>query len=443
LRQYSQIINLSTGKSDFAQRILQLALNRTGKSFNGTSDIPSTTTSVKPMVTTEDPVKMVEKISNMQDDINMMNNILMENADKESMIGKPKLSSKELERTKQMLEKDVRQYNNDLQLLSLLLGRPINPNEVSKLTQNIPNSLGKGNNIPSSKSITTSKFTTRTTQRPTTTTTTSTTTTTLKPTTTTTLPQLNRLTEQEIKLLEALNRVQSTNAVTTTRKTTVRTTKRPLQLPPLGGRSQEAVLAELLKQRGIGPLNNQIPVDQLLEQLSGNTNQRPPTIRPLLTTTQFTPFAALPNSPPRRQPRPLLDGLAWLWRQWQETAPTQRPRSPSFPSAPSSTSLDTSQENRSPLPPPPGLGLLAFGSGAPSFGASAPATGDDISNLNQPIPQSGLLNAAIGVTRAVTSFLGAAFAGVTRGLQTAFASGAGLNNGNDQPAANFYSFSGR
>lgn len=30
--------------------------------------------------------------------------------------------------------------------------------------------------------------------------------------------------------------------------------------------------------------------------------------------------------PPQRQSRPILDGLAWLWKTWQETAPAPRQR---------------------------------------------------------------------------------------------------------------------
>jgi hypothetical protein len=52
-REYSKIINLSTGKSDFANRILELALNRTGKSFNTTKD--------KDNEIGKDPVKMVHQ----------------------------------------------------------------------------------------------------------------------------------------------------------------------------------------------------------------------------------------------------------------------------------------------------------------------------------------------------------------------------------------------
>lgn len=228
-RQYSKLINLSTGKSDFANRILELALNRTGKSFNATKE---TANEIE-----KDPVQMVHKISDMQDDINMMNNILMENADKESMAGKPKLSEKDMQRTKQMLQKDVAQYNNDLQLLSLLLGRPVKAEDIPKLTQNIPNGLGNPTTpVP--------KTTTSTTTR--------------KPTTsirktTTVPPPFSPLSNDEIKILEAINKIQSTRVIITT-------TRKPVVIPALG-RSQEAVLADLLKQRGIGPLNNQIPVD--------------------------------------------------------------------------------------------------------------------------------------------------------------------------------------
>jgi hypothetical protein len=110
-----------------------------------------------------------------------------------------------------------------------------------------------------------------------------------------------------------------------------------------------------------------------LEQLSGKTNQRPPTLRPILTTTTFAPFAALPDIP-RRQSRPILDGLAWLWRTWQDTATGPSTRRPVSSSSSSLTNSQSNNENRVPLPRP-GLGLFAFGSNPAGFGASQPAIG--------------------------------------------------------------------
>lgn len=34
-----------------------------------------------------------------------------------------------------------------------------------------------------------------------------------------------------------------------------------------------------------------------------------------------------------RQPRPIIDGLSWLWKTWQETAPATRPGSGRAPSS--------------------------------------------------------------------------------------------------------------
>jgi hypothetical protein len=169
--------------------------------------------------------------------------ILRENFDKESMAGKPKLSEKDIQRTKQMLQKDVEQYNNDLRLLSLLLGRPVKAEDIPKLR----GGLGGGGSLGIPTTSIPGPIVTSTTQKPTT----------VKPTSTSTPPPFSPLSVDEIKILEAINKIQSTRAVTTT------TTEKPVAKNPLLnlGRSQEAVLADLLKQRGIGPLNNQIPVD--------------------------------------------------------------------------------------------------------------------------------------------------------------------------------------
>lgn len=208
------MINLSSEKSNFANKILELALNRTGKSANFTAS-----------ETDKSTIAMVHKISDMQDDINMMSDILVENSNKAKMANKPKLSNAELDRTKQMLDKDIQQYNNDLKLLSVLLGRPVKAEDIPKLTANIPGALGQ-----SKISTTPIPTTVRVTQA-----------TTLKPSSTT--PPFVPLSDREVKLLEAINKIQSTTTSSTTKK-------------PNYGKSQEAILAALLKERGIGPNNS-------------------------------------------------------------------------------------------------------------------------------------------------------------------------------------------
>lgn len=291
---------------------------------------------------------MVQKISDMQDDINMMSNILVENSNKAAMADKPKLSSNELDRTKQILDKDIQQYNNDLKLLSVLLGRSVKPEDIPKLTANIPGGLSQTKLSTTPVTPTTVASTTKT------------------------APPFVPLSDREVKLLEAINKIQSTTAATTTRK------------PSLNGKSQEAVLAALLKERGIGPNNvspevtifvkfsesisNFFILQKLLEQLSGRSNQRSPTLRPILTTTEFTPFPSLQDlpPPPRRQPRPILDGLAWLWKTWQETGTTTSRR----PASSTSTATGTlSLDEGRPVPlPRPAIGLFPFGSIAPQGG---------------------------------------------------------------------------
>lgn len=65
-------------------------------------------------------------------------------------------------------------------------------------------------------------------------------------------------------------------------------------------------------------------------------------------------------------------------------------------------------------------------------------------SLQAPLIPSGLIGAALGVTRAVTQFLGVALAGAGQAFQSAFTGGsaaspAAIGDGNN----NYYAFSGR
>ena len=78
-------------------------------------------------------------------------------------------------------------------------------------------------------------------------------------------------------------------------------------------------------------------------------------------TTTFPSFSfddeGLPPPPPR-QSRPILDGLAWLWRTWQETGTNAKPPPPQR-----QRPQQTASYNESPrIPARPGLGELAWGS---------------------------------------------------------------------------------
>lgn len=241
-RQYANIINLTTERSTFANKILELALNRTGKSVDKISaaarnqfEIPKDTI----ISTTQSPAVMVQKISEMQNNINMMNGIIFEN-EEESPV--KKLDPQDIERTKQMLEKDISTYNNDIKLLSLLLGRPISAQDIPKITSTAPNNLGNSV-IRGTPAVTTRRITP---------TTKASTIPTFRPMPTPTMPAFKPLSSREEELLLALNNIQSPTTTTTTTTTTQR---------PVLAKSQEAVLAALLKQQGIGPNNNQLPID--------------------------------------------------------------------------------------------------------------------------------------------------------------------------------------
>lgn len=234
-RQYAGIINLTTERSALASRILELALNRTGKSVEKTAarnqiDLP------KDIVVPQSPQVMAESISETQGNINMLNGILKANQNLASST--KKLSAGEIERTKQMLQKDVAQYNNDLQLLSLLVGKPVSPSDLTKLAST---NLGRGSirsaQVATSPVTSASTTSVKTTQAI---------------TTSTNVPGFKPLSLQESKFLAALEQIQTTKAPTTTTTSTERT--------KTASKSQEALIAALLREQGIGP-NNQIPIE--------------------------------------------------------------------------------------------------------------------------------------------------------------------------------------
>lgn len=183
--------------------------------------------------TTQSPDAVVKHISETRDNINLMDGILKENQQ-----GRSPLSTAEVERTKQMLQKDITQYNNDIELLSLLIGRPVSNKDISKLAST---NLGRASvrSVPAlalpSTTITTPITTTRSTT---------------VSSTSRSIPVFKPLTDDESKFLQALEQIQTTKTSTTT--TTERTKAFAM--------SQEAVIAAILKQQGIGP-NNQIPIE--------------------------------------------------------------------------------------------------------------------------------------------------------------------------------------
>lgn len=249
-RNYAGIINLTTERSALANRILELALNRTGKSVPKSAtknqvDLPQPTF-VRP---TQSPETVVKQISDTRDNINLMNGVLRQNQDENNP---KKLSPSELERTKQMLQKDISQYNSDIKLLSLLVGKPITNQDISKLAATNLGLSVRGNSIRSVAASTllptTSTATLRTTPK-------------FTPisSSTSTIPAFKPLSVKESEFLQALEQIQTTSTTTTTTTTTER--------PRTVSKSQEAIIAALLKQQGFGP-NNQIPIEVTFECFS-------------------------------------------------------------------------------------------------------------------------------------------------------------------------------
>ena len=153
-------------------------------------------------------------------------------------------------------KKDVASLNSDLQLLSSLLGRPVSQKDIPQLAKS-----GGGGGT-----------TTKTTVNP---------------------AQLAQEVVQQISGDKQPNEDGGDNDLTSTDELA------SIDPSDAYGKTNDALLATLLKQRGIGPAHNNLPLDIYS------------------TTTTTRPRLQAPS----RSPRPLLDGLTWLWKTWQDTSP--------------------------------------------------------------------------------------------------------------------------
>lgn len=239
---------------DFANRETQLidSINRTGKSANNNL------------------LNLLEIIPTTPNSILASNTV-------QSLTPKSTISKTELEKGKQ----DIESINNDLKLLSVLLGRPISEKDL-------PNILAQQNNVGGSGF---GGFGSRgQSRRPIiSSTTTNTPRTTPLPSTTTLKPSIAR----EVQLLQSLLKTQTTGlsetvTLPTTKRTTLPATITGTTLKPAlakevellqtllknqnslttastnlntnyYGKTDDALLATLLKQQGIGPAHNNVP----------------------------------------------------------------------------------------------------------------------------------------------------------------------------------------
>lgn len=184
-------------------------------------------------------------------------------------------------------KKDVQTLNSDLQLLSSLLGRPLSQNDIPQLTKQLTIAAPAVElSFPGSSSISI-------------------------PSTTKSAPSLSTAANgatltREAELLQKIIQKQSftANELSKNESSTNDDNKIFSDIDPAEayGKTNDALLATLLKQRGIGPAHNNIPAD----------------LYPSSTTTASSP---LQLSEPKRPGRPILDGLSWLWQTWQDTAP--------------------------------------------------------------------------------------------------------------------------
>jgi len=136
--------------------------------------------------------------------------------------------------------------------------------------------------------------------------------------------------------------------------------------------------------------------------------------------------------------RPLLDGLTWLWRTWQDTAPGAQ--------AAGMTNSGRTKTRASAYTAPSGAqppnAPVNFDEGLDSDTAAQPLApnSEATGSFGSGLPGGQLLSAALGVTRAVTQFLGAALQGAGRTIQTAWSTQA---LGSAGPDSGYFRLSGR
>lgn len=166
-------------------------------------------------------------------------------------------------------KKDVASLNSDLQLLSSLLGRQVSQKDISQLTK----TGGTGQHQSSGGA------TIKTTVNP---------------------AQLAQDVIQQIGING--DKQNEATAGDGGGNNDLTSTDELASIDPSDayGKTNDALLATLLKQRGIGPAHNNLPLDIYS------------------TTTTARPIRLQAAS---RSPRPLLDGLSWLWKTWQDTSP--------------------------------------------------------------------------------------------------------------------------
>ncbi|XP_013141636.1 PREDICTED: mucin-5AC-like isoform X3 [Papilio polytes] len=214
-------------------------------------------------------------------------------------------------------------------------------------------------------------------------------------------------------------------------------TKSSVSLSTEFGNSNDALLAALLKEQGFGPttassLDEQVRLAALLNQVVVTPKAR--------RTTTPPP----PPPPPPAPRRPILDGLAWLWQQWRDTAPGTGGAGGAGSAGGATSSGGPRTSSRRPAPshaPAPAPRPTAAATPAPSranwFG-SGPFVGnaDDRPASNripleppravaaEQAPGRGqLVSAAINVTRAFSQFLGAAIQGAAQTVQNVIRAG--------------------
>lgn len=185
------------------------------------------------------------------------------------------ISSVEIEKNKN----DVASLNSDLKLLSTLLGRPLSDKDIPKLTKQQQQQQQQTNDL-SIKQTTPLTSTIRTTKA------------------VTSSPPPNSVLAREVELLQKIIQKQQNDAIpaaTATAANELATNNNDddkvlASIDPADayGKTNDALLATLLKQRGIGPAHNAIPLN-------------------IYSSTTPRPIIQAPS----RSPRPLLDGTIY------------------------------------------------------------------------------------------------------------------------------------
>ncbi|XP_055387852.1 mucin-2-like [Condylostylus longicornis] len=384
LRQFAKFNNIVMAKpTTFADRLVETALqNQLTSTTSSNNSTTTTTQKYQPQTSRTSNINFIKEFQTEQEDLksinddlvllssllgrkvsiadipSLRNEIITNRSQKQAPTPKPRIST-------EISKNQATEIGKNLQLLSSLLGRQTTINEL-------PLIMSKATEAPNLPT---------TTER----------------TTTTTKKKIISTTASASKLIApTLSEIKKPSLTREQVLGLLKTDLRNHEDIEVYGKSNEALLASVLKQIGIGP-----------DLFVIEPNSTP------YTTTQA------PRKPPPLTRRPIIEGIQWLWKTWQETAPTtKKTREKKHQSTTASTMKNINYGGRD------ALIYTNHAEGDDDLSFQAPLTGFD---------GGAFITTAISITRAVSSFLGTALTGAAKTVS-------GALEGNEPE---FYNLSGK